>query len=497
MAVKIEFIQNARGIKTCSADGIKLHSAYNPEVEAERFVQSIECPFFPEYILVTGPALSYCLPYLKKRFPQAKICAVRYCHDFDSDNNKFSKVFYSEDKNLCESLFNFMGEEGLAAALFLSWQPSEKAFPDEYKSSWGEIKKAVLKSRDVLATREYFSQRWVKNCLRFCLFANETAFVKEGTSPILICASGPSLKTSLPKIKELRESFFLIAVSSALSPLLEFGIKPDLCISTDGGYWAKRHLSFCGGSIKIPTAISAESAIYAKQMEETPVIPLSYGGGICQTFLERFSFKSLRAKRNGSVSGTAAELALSLTSSSVFFCGLDLAPSKGFSHTQPNNLEKDGSLKDTRMRTKESRLTPSSFDSPALCIYRDWFASQDFGGRLYRLSAGYPYSNSLGKIRDVDWNFFEDFAKKIRGHSLLPQISVSKFEMKKEDRLTLIEEILTKESHSPEWIKEALPSLYITASRSGKDFMSQEIEEKMDKFIENVKRAALPGGKKQ
>ena len=496
MAVKVEFIQNARGIRTCSAGGTKLHSAYNPEVEAERFVNSIECPFFPEYILVTGPALSYCLPYLKKRFPSSKICALRYCHDFDSENNKFAKVFYSENKNLCESLFNFMGEEGLGAALFVSWQPSEKAFPDEYKSSWEEIKKAVLKSRDVLATREYFSQRWVKNCLRFCLFANETASVKEGTSPILICASGPSLKTSLAKIKELRNSFFLIAVSSALAPLLEYGIKPDLCISTDGGYWAKRHLLFCGGT-KIPTAISAESAMYAKGIEGTPVIPLSYGDGICQTFLERFSFKSLRARRNGTVSGTAAELALSLTSSSVFFCGLDLAPSKGFSHTQPNNLEKDNSSADTRLRTKESRLAPSSFDSPALCIYRDWFASQDFNGRLYRLSKSYPYKNSLGKIRDVDWDFFEDFAKKSGKDFILPQISFSKFEMKKEDRLRLIEETLTKEMHSPEWIKEALPSLYITASRSGKDFLSKEIEEKMDKFIKNVKRAALPGGKKQ
>jgi len=495
MAVKIEFIQNARGIKTCSADGIKLHSSYNPEVEAERFVQSIECPFFPEYILVTGPALSYCLPYLKKRFPQAKICAVRYCRAFDSDNEKFDRVFYSEDKNLCESLFNFMGEEGLSASLFISWQPSEKAFPAEYKSSWEEIRKAVVKSRDVLATREYFSKRWVKNCIRFCLFANETASIKAGTSPVLVCASGPSLKTSLPKIKELRNSFFLIAVSSALSPLIAYGIKPDLCISTDGGYWAKRHLTILNGGEKIPTAISAESAMYARGMEETPVLPLSYGDGICEAFLKSFSFEAIRAKRNGTVSGTAAELALSITSSSVFFCGLDLAPSSGFQHTQPNELENDACSKDTRTFTKETRLTPSTFNSPSLCIYRDWFAAQDFKGRLFRLSTGFAYKNSLGKIPDVNWNFFEDFVKKSSEHSLLPQISFRKFSMEKEARLKLIEKTLKENKGSAEWIREALPSLYIRDSRSGKDLLSNEIKEKMESFIENVSRAAFPGGK--
>ena len=496
MAEKIEFIQNARGIKTCSAGGIKLHSSYNPEVEAERFVQSIECPFFPEYVLVTEPALSYCLPYLQKRFPSAKICAVRYCKDFDADNAKFTKVFYSTDENLCESLFNFMGEEGLAASLFISWQPSEKAFPNEYKATWEQIKKAVVKGRNVLATREYFSQRWVKNCIRFCLFAKETASIKRGTSPVLVCASGPSLKTSLPKIKELRSKFFLIAASSALSPLLAHGIIPDLCISTDGGYWAKRHLAFYGQTVKIPTALSAESAMFAEEMENTPLLPLAYGDGICQTFLENFSFKTLSAKRNGTVSGTAAEVALSITSAPVFFCGLDLAPSSSFSHTQPNKLENDNSLRDTRIHPKESRLVPSTFDSPALCIYREWFASQDFGGRLFRLSAGYPYRNPLGKIRDVDWTFFEDLAKR-EDAFILPEITVDKFTMEKKDRLCLIEKTLQENRHSGEWIKEALPSLYITASRSGGNFMSKEIEEKMDNFISNVKRAALAGGKEE
>ncbi|MBR3549571.1 MAG: hypothetical protein IKN90_05775, partial [Treponema sp.] len=126
---------------------------------------------------------------------------------------------------------------------------------------------------------------------------------------------------------------------------------------------------------------------------------------------------------------------------------------------------------------------------------RDWFAAQDFKGRLFRLSTGFAYKNSLGKIPDVNWNFFEDFVKKSSGHSLLPQISFRKFSMEKEARLKLIEKTLKENKGSAEWIREALPSLYIRDSRSGKDLLSNEIKEKMESFIENVSRAAFPGGK--
>ena len=51
--------------------------------------------------------------------------------------------------------------------------------------------------------------------------------------PALICSAGPSLDKNIQLIKSARESIFLIAVATALKPLLYNGIKPDLVISID------------------------------------------------------------------------------------------------------------------------------------------------------------------------------------------------------------------------------------------------------------------------
>ena len=60
--------------------------------------------------------------------------------------------------------------------------------------------------------------------------------------PVLIVASGPSLKNILEFIKTNQNNFFIICCSSAIKSLINNSITPDFCISTDGGFWAKTHL---------------------------------------------------------------------------------------------------------------------------------------------------------------------------------------------------------------------------------------------------------------
>mgnify|MGYP004516284809 FL=1 len=84
-----------------------------------------------------------------------------------------------------------MGDEGIASCLFASWKPSEKAFPKQSALAWNEIKAAVLKSRNVLCTRKHFAKRWAKNAVRLSLFAKNIYGIKSGTSPVVVCASGP------------------------------------------------------------------------------------------------------------------------------------------------------------------------------------------------------------------------------------------------------------------------------------------------------------------
>lgn len=211
------------------------------------------------------------------------------------------------------------------------------------------------------------------------------------------------MQDSIKEIQKHRCDFFLIALSSALRPLLQNDITPDLCISTDGGYWAKEHIA----SSPIPLALSGESALYGKDFSQG-IVPLSYGNGPEALLLEKCQITTLPAVRNGTVSGTALELALTLTTGPVFACGLDLSSNKGFQHIQPNALELQSSQNDFRLSTKESRQYKAQLSTGSLEIYKNWFKSKSaiFASRFFRINTP-PQIASLGTIRDIDWKEYE------------------------------------------------------------------------------------------
>ncbi|MBR1911808.1 MAG: DUF115 domain-containing protein [Treponema sp.] len=492
--MSITFTKSANGEATCSYNSIRLHSAYNPSREAERFVQNVTCNFNPKYILITGAALSYCAVYLKKYFPTAILCAIQFSEDFKIADKLWNKTFYTTTQNdipLSEQIYSYMGEEGIVSCLFTSWQPSEKAFPQEHELAWNQIKNAVLKSRNVLATRSFFAKRWVKNTMKFCMFLKNTFILKKGASPIIICASGPSLKSSLPFLSAHRDRFFLIAVSSALSPLIDNSIIPDLCISTDGGYWAKHHLSHALiNNTNIPIALSPESACFSTILQSCGIVPLSYGDGIAESFLYNHHIPSMPAYRNGTVSGTAAQFALSITDGNVFFCGLDLSPTNGYAHTQPNELERFNMKNDNRLHPLETRLYPSSRPSPSLDIYKSWFASSDFKERLFRLSDNFAYRNTLGKIKDVNWDYFESTTRETSRSK--PEFFASEQIGSTKERRAQIKKTVDTNIHNTDWIREAVPADYIVYERCiGMDSESsaaKKVQTDMQTFYKDILR---------
>ena len=461
--LKLEIIKAKNGIDTCKINGILLHSMYDPLKEAERFA-SFTPTFNPKYIAVTEPALSYSSEFLRKKYPNARLVCIRYADAFNESNSKWDKTFLVSE-NIVEKLFNYMGEDGIAQCHFLSWKASESAFKDEYEKCWNQIKECVLKSQSILATQSYFSRRWLKNSCRFFMTEKKLAALSKGNSPVLVCASGTSLESSLQKIREHRNNFFLIAVSSALSPLLNNEIIPDLCISTDGGFWAKPHIGRIMKDKNISLAISPESSIYSQILTQTTIIPLDYGDGCSKSLFDDFNEKGVSARRNGTVSGTAMELARSITTGPIFLAGLDLSSASGFQHTQPNENEKINSLADSRLKSKETRIAPQTFSSKSLEIYCQWFKNYEHAENIYRLSNHHPFSNKLGKIRDIDWDEFESMSQNFKKDfpEIYPQNISEPFDFNK--RLSILERSLSKNIDSSSWKKELFPGEMINIER--------------------------------
>ena len=413
MNISFENAKNAS--PTCVVDGRFLHSKYNPENEANTFVANIECNFNPSCIIITGTALPYCEQYLKIRFPNIPIVAIVYNSVFMT-HGKWEKCFLctanTTSMELSDAIFSQLGELHLGAVLTLSWKPSESLFEAETTIAWQALRALIQKTRDIIATRSYFAERWLKNSVRFCRFAQNIITIEKQVKPIVLVASGASLQESISHIAKHKDDFYIIAASSAICTLTENGIIPDMCISTDGGFYARNHLEVLinlhKSGVNIPLAISTESNVPTYVLENCPIIPLTYNDGIESELLHQCEIPAIAAERNGTVTGTASILAMKLTDEDIYTCGLDLANGSGYSHAQPNAHEKIHSQKDFRLCTLETRICPKPTHSSGLSsmdIYRQWFETrnENFSKRFFRVSKR-KYSHTIGSIKNITWD---------------------------------------------------------------------------------------------
>lgn len=494
--------------------------------------------------------MSYCVSFLRKSFPSAILCAVRFTEkvDFSEHDKLWDKVFFLEKSDVTDSsgndasskkndadgsenifaeklssdIYNFLGEEILCTTFSLSWQPSSKIFAKETETAWNALKLATEKARAVLFTRGYFSSRWICNAIKNCIHMKKNYTITKGNVPVVVAASGPSLSGAIKILKEKRRGFFLIAVSSAVSVLIENKIIPDLCVTTDGGYWAKRHLDFISEKCmelgeKTFWAFPPEACVPQKICETENVLPLSYAHGMAKELLTLCGIKYTHAEENGTVSGTALMMALSITHGDIYFCGLDLAPSASMQHAQPNALEKINSMADTKIKPKETRIMSSRFSSSAsLEIYRNWFSSLDekTTRRVFRVFSEKPFEKHLGNIKDISVNELNNFLSEncgncgqannaethfSNGEKKLqnPKMTEQTNEIGKTEKLKIVENYINENCKTEKWKKEFFPletlSIERTVDETEKSKMICLLEERNKKLCAKLLKIANRG----
>lgn len=436
----ITFHEAKDGNTTCTTENIHLHSAYSPIQEAKRFSDSLESPFIPKAIIIIEPCISYCADFIKEKFPDCKIAAIRFSSDFKKYDSHFDKIFNLDDlESNPDLILEYFGEEMLCACFIASWPPSEKAFQKQLAKTVEILKIQIQKARDILGTRSFFASRWILNTINFAKNIKKlqdegkTYEITSGNAPVIIAASGPSLKNVLPTLKKLQDenkNYFLIAASSAYMTLKKHGIKIDLCITTDGGFYAKKHIEIPGLSDDSTVwAVASEGAFPKNFFAKKKILPLSYQDGVEKEILDTFGVKAQKIERNGTVSGTALKFAKSITQGEIFLLGLDLGPTNAYQHTQPNAIDCENEAKQNRLATKETHLARSRFSSKnSLSIYEQWFSGlkESEVKNVYRIKENHEFSNKLGRIQEKNAKFLEDTIKKHNEHNEKTNITLNK-----------------------------------------------------------------------
>jgi hypothetical protein len=216
-------------------------------------------------------------------------------------------------------------------------------------------------------------------------------------TPAVIISAGPSLDQSLASLREVAGRALLIAVDTALRPLLSAGIAPHLVVAVDPGEANARHL----------TDLPDTRGAYL--VAEGSVSPRAFG-----TFLDRvFTFKvsdhhpwpwlrTLGIERQvlrawGSVAATSLDLAVRAGCDPIVFVGQDLAFTGHQPYCRNTTYETDWaeaagrgtSLRDSWAAWRAGRGGVAMRDvsgaivetSPSLVAVRDW---------LLALCAQYP-----------------------------------------------------------------------------------------------------------
>lgn len=369
-STELHFEASRSGLLTCGLGSLSLHSAYDPQSEADRFVQSaLQADKKPGLVLLLGPCLGYLNAAVRARLPGAAIASIQYSDEFRGRGTETADaVFYFDREKssaqnaaaLSAFLPRVIGPDSVSGLALLEWPPASRAYPAEAALCAHILREVLDRYASEANTTKTFGRRWILNAVRSSVLIEKTAQLRPCASPLVVAAAGPSLESSLDTLEAWRGRFVLFAVSSALAALRARGWEPDLVVSSDGGSWSRFHLyplaADRGTVLASPLTALPSAELYAGR----PLLLLNQGF-FPENELTELLGGALALGGDATVSGTALRLAALATSGPIIAAGLDLATFDVRSHCEPGGF-------DFLTRGRESRLCPSE----NLIFEREW-----------------------------------------------------------------------------------------------------------------------------
>ncbi len=200
--------------------------------------------------------------------------------------------------------------------------------------------------------------------------------------PVIITGSGPSLDKAMPVIQKARNNCLIIAASSSVLALSSAGLPADIVIATDGGSWALKHIyPFYRNKKNANTVALAVNlcAALPSQCADTAQLIINDGSFWQSIVLHELNLPSVIIPQRGTVTATAVELAMILSSGNIYLAGLDFSVNDIRTHARPYGF-------DSLFYGNANRFVPFYSQSYArarllhqggsMGIYESWFKEQ-------------------------------------------------------------------------------------------------------------------------
>lgn len=385
--------QSKNGQITASENSLRLHSAYNPQREAQGAVSSPQVAQ-KSITVFYGFGLGYHLLEWAKIYPQKNLLVI------EPDLNHFFAAMMTLDltpvfklKNLIFALScppdqilglfeSFSGNQqqlsinladrGVSDAYYFdipAFTAHAQAYFDTVKSL---IKRNQRKNEINAATLKKFGKLWCRNSLRnldqLALRPGISSLAKQsGNIPFLIIGAGPSLEKALPYIKELKERCLIVCVETSLRALLRQGVQPDFIILTDPQFWAYKHIA----GLKAPesfliTELSTYPAVFRFKCRQILLCHSQFPLGAY--FEKKLGLEDKLADlgSGGSVASSAWNFAYLAGAKKIYTIGLDFAFPGNQTHLKGSSAEETYHTISNRLSASDTFTARALFSANAI-----------------------------------------------------------------------------------------------------------------------------------
>ncbi len=337
IASSIETPLSRSGVPALLVDGVQYHSAYDPIRESARFFNDLKLEQ-ADVICLFGWGLGYGADALVQRAKSsARILVLEANDEFLS----LSKTRIPTHSVWCDPRFQFISGPALCQyfshhppiwcqetdkVLWVEWPPALTL----YGSVLQELKDAFrvcLRDRAAnLLTHFQNGRLYFSNVVRNLDYLGDAdagrLFGKFQGVPLVIVSAGPSLDRNVRALAAASEQCLILAVDTALRPLLEAGVGPHAVITADPTEFNSRHVA---GVLPEDTFLIAEQGVDTAAMKAARQRFIFGLGLFPDPLFRKFGLQRTALDVWGSVATAALDLACRSGANPVIFAGQDFA----------------------------------------------------------------------------------------------------------------------------------------------------------------------------
>ncbi|WP_338655522.1 6-hydroxymethylpterin diphosphokinase MptE-like protein [Sporosarcina psychrophila] len=229
-----------------------MHSKYDPEKEAERFVNKYENETF-KHVLFVGTGLGYHIKKFTESHPNAKFSIyepdeevlLTYLTHAKLDAlplQSLTQIFTGTDTDDITDKMQQLLQSSKGILQIITLPIYERIYGEQINAIMKKTLETLKDKRSSLATNFSFQQRWTINSIKNFPTVLKTPNILQDIDksafegkPAIIVAAGPSLNEEFENLRYIKENglAYIFSVGSAINALIEHGIYPDAACTYD------------------------------------------------------------------------------------------------------------------------------------------------------------------------------------------------------------------------------------------------------------------------